>query len=257
MSLKTISNQYPKVRLAIGSHSKNYYTALNGWRALGYEPPCLLVSYAYYHSGFGKKRDGYEYADWSLDSGAFTAFNAGKPIDLDEYIEFCHKQIAEDRFLEEVFALDVIGDWEASARNTEKMWKAGIKAIPVFHPGEPWEALIEMAQSYPKIAFGCGSFRGKQRAQWVEQVFARVWPKRIHGLAIGDETTIMNFPFHSCDASTWIFRAQGFGSWHLYGNIPLRGTNNLASQVEYYLKLQQRARVKWKKQMELINSLPA
>lgn len=251
-----ISDQYPKVRLAIGSHSRNYHAALNGWRKLGYEPPSVLVSYAYYRAGFAKYKTEYEYRDWSLDSGAYTAFHAGKAIDLNEYIDFCRELLATDKTLEEVFALDVIGDWKASAKNTEKMWAAGVPAMPVFHPGEPWSALYEMAKTYPKIAFGCGSFRGKARQEWVEQVFARTWPKKIHGLAVGDEKTILSFPFHSCDASTWILRAQGFGAWHLYGRMPLRGTNNLASQVEYYLKLQQKARTKWKKEMTVLAALP-
>lgn len=254
--MKTISDQYPKVRLAIGSHSKNYYTALSGWRALGYEPPCVLVSYVYYNSGFSERRKDYEFRDWSLDSGAFTAFHAKKVIDLQQYIEFCKERLANDPELEEVFSLDVIGDYKASIRNTEEMWRQGVPAIPVFHVGEPWSVLNDMAKTYPKISFSSGGLMSKQKATWIQQVFARAWPARIHGLAISDETSVLSAPFHSVDASTWILRAQGFGSWHLYGNIPLRGTNNLASQVEYYLKLQDRARVKWKKEMAVLAELP-
>lgn len=251
-----ISQQYPKVRLAIGSHSKNYPTALNGWRERGYEPPHVLISYAYYHSGFSKRRNEYEFSDYSLDSGAFTAFHTGKAIDLQQYIEFCKERLKSDPALEEVFSLDVIGDDVASMKNTEEMWRQGVPAIPVFHVGEPWSVLVDMAKTYPKISFSSGGLRNKEREQWIKQVFARAWPARIHGLAICDEKSVMGAPFHSVDASTWIFRAQGFGNWHLYGNIPLRGTNNLASQVEYYLKLQRRAREKWTKEMAILAELP-
>lgn len=256
MNTKTISPLYPKVRLAIGSHSKNYTAALNGWRALGYEPPCLLCSYVYYGNGFAKRRLEYEYSDWSLDSGAYTAFHAKKEIDLQRYIDFCKEAMANDSELEEVFSLDVIGDYEASVRNTEEMWRQGVPAIPVFHVGEPWSVLEDMVKTYPKISFSSGGLMNKQKQKWIQQVFARAWPARIHGLAISDETSVMSSPFHSVDASTWILRAQGFGSWHLYGNMPLRGTNALGSQVEYYLKLQAQARQKWKKEMALLAELP-
>lgn len=252
-----ISNQYPKIRLAIGAHSKNYAQALNGWKKLGYQPPSILVSYAYYDKGFEKNKTDYEYSDWSLDSGAFTAYHAGKKIDLQQYIDFCKRTLASDPKLEELFALDVIGDWRASQKNTEEMWRQGVSAIPVFHPGEPWSVLMDMAKTYPKIAFGCAGFTGGAKREWIQQVFARVWPKRIHGLAASDETNVLSSPFHSVDASTWILQAQGFGRWHLFKKtIPLRGTNNLSSQVEYYLKLQQKARQKWKKEMAILAELP-
>ena len=42
-----------------------------------------------------------------LDSGAFSAWNAGKQIDIDKYIEFIR-----DNNIDVYFNLDVIGDVE-------------------------------------------------------------------------------------------------------------------------------------------------
>src|SRR5437660_951346 len=78
--------------------------------------------------------------------------NSGKVISLDEYIKICHQLMATDKSLVEIFALDVIGDPKASAKNCAAMWKAGIPAIPCFDYGEPESALMEMAAAYPKIA---------------------------------------------------------------------------------------------------------
>src|SRR5262245_15573164 len=115
----------------------------------------LLVSY-YYLDRFlrGKVRFNYNFRDWVMDSGAFSAHNSGKVISLEKYIEVCLKLLAEDKQLTEVFSLDVIYNPEASVENTEKMWQAGVPAIPTFHFGEPWEFLQEMAKQYPKIALG-------------------------------------------------------------------------------------------------------
>jgi hypothetical protein len=151
--------------------------------------------------------------------------------------------------LREVFSLDVIGDPEKSVRNTEIMWKAGIPAIPTFHLGEPWEFLEQMAKDYPKIALGgCARKSVKVKMQWVGQCFARVWPKSIHGLGMSSEPLLIEFPFHSTDASTWQFGPLSKGRWTAYGSATLRcrgRESHLKAEIEHFLKIEDRVEQRW------------
>lgn len=218
--------------------------------------PALLVSFVYLKQ-FVLHRQNYAYRDWVLDSGAFSAHASGTVIELNRYIETCKELAATDKTLTEVFALDVIGDHKASLHNCEKMWEAGVEAIPCFHFGEPEDALLAMAKEYPKIAIGgVARMKGSKKMAFAEQCFARVWPKRIHGFGFGAEEQILGLPWHSVDATNWELGPTKFGRWQKFGSMSVRGsTQNLSSEVRHYLAIERRAQAKWKKEMELLGGL--
>lgn len=217
--------------------------------------PGLLVSY-YYLKQFQEKRSRYFFRDWVLDSGAYSAHNSGVTIELNEYINACKQLLSEDPTLTEVYSLDVIGNWRESLRNTERMHEAGVPAIPCFHYGEPWDVLSGIARDYPKIALGGVAARStKGKIDWAKQCFARVWPKKIHGFALCSERAVMSLPFHSVDATSWEIGPCKYGRWRTYGKMSVRGSNqNLRAEVEWFLKLEQRARIRWKKEMALLEA---
>lgn len=147
-----------------------------------------------------------------LDSGAFTAASTGKPIDLDAYIEFCQR---EGHRYEAIAALDVIGDAAASWTNYRRMRDAGIDAIPTFHPNEPWDNLVAMAEDTDYIALGGmvpyvkptrGGHNGLVR--WIArcfQVAVDVRPDiRVHGFGISGRRMISLFPWFSIDSTAWL-----------------------------------------------------
>lgn len=246
----------PDVRLAVTSGG---IIAAEG-RAIteASKRPALLVSYVYLDP-FLKNQRLFHYRDWALDSGAFSAHQQGTEISNRAYIDAALQLRASDPTLTDVFALDVIGDWRASLKNTEEAWAAGLEAIPCFHAGEPWDALLEMARTYPKIALGGVALqRTKQKMAWAHQCFARVWPKRIHGFGYGSKAAILGLPFHSTDATNWEVGPCKFGSWRSFGGaLSVRGSKqNLRSEVEYYLKIEAQARKRWKKEMALLASIP-
>lgn len=216
--------------------------------------PSLLVSY-YYLANFARHRHRYRFRDWVLDSGAYSAHNCGATIRLDEYIDSCKMLISTDPSLTEVFALDVIGDWRAGARNTGAMWARGVPAVPTFHPGEPWDLLKGYARDYPKVALGgvVGWPAAKKRA-FVGQCFARVWPKAVHGLGMSGEDMLLRFPFHSVDATNWEVGPCRFGRWASYGGkLSVRGGGlDLRAEVEWYRRLERRARARWEREMRQI-----
>lgn len=219
--------------------------------------PALLVSY-FYLKGFLKNRSTYIYRDWVMDSGAYSASNSGATIKLADYVDTCRKLLDEDPKLSEVFCLDVIGDWKASEKNCRAMWKAGIEAIPCWHKGEPWDVLIGLARDYPKIAIGgFVSTHAKEKLRIVDQVFARVWPKAIHGFGMCTERLALGYPFHSLDASTWETGPCAFGRWMAFGNMSIRGgSQNLRAEVDWYLNLEKKAQRRWSLEMQQLSVKP-
>ncbi len=218
--------------------------------------PALLVSYVYLEP-FLKNQARYCYRDWVMDSGAFSAHNSGTEIRLQDYIDKAKFLLESDPTLTEIFALDVIGDWRASLRNTEEMWRQGIEAIPCWHAGEPEDVLKGIAKDYPKIALGgVAKTRAAAKKKIAEQVFARVWPTKIHGFGFGSEDMVLAFPWHSVDATNWEMGPCAFGRWNAFGKMSVRGSKqNLRAEVEYYLEIERKARIKWRRQMETLEAI--
>lgn len=251
----------PNIRLAHshGAQGDNVLIGRNGVAPMEDDKlPALLVSY-YYLPQFLENRHRYHYRDWVIDSGAFSAHNSGVQIKLQDYIDCCKQLMKDDPTLTEIYALDVIGDWKGSLANTETMWAAGVPAIPCFHVGEPWDALKAMARDYPKIAFGGVAQIGSKKAlAWAGQCFSRVWPKKVHGFAMCSEKAVMALPFHSVDSTSWERGPCQFGNWRAFGGqrVSVRGSKqNLRAEVEWYLDLEARARVRWKKEMITLESI--
>lgn len=249
----------PTLRLAHvpGAQGDNCLIGQRGVEQLTEEArPGLLVSY-FYLEPFLKNQARYAYRDWVMDSGAFSAYNSGKSIVLQDYIDTCKRLLAEDPTLVEIYALDVIGDYKASRKNCEEMWRQGVKAIPCFHHGSPWDELKSLARDYPKIALGGVAYaRGNKKMKFAEQAFARVWPKKLHGFGYGSQKQIMALPWHSVDATNWEIRPCKFGQWQAFGGtLSIRGSKqNLRAEVEWYLKLENRARERWAKEMRKLDS---
>jgi len=253
-SLKKSERRPPYLRLATATWDSTSTPGIEN----ASEKPSLLVSFPAVRK-FMETRDTNTYRDWAMDSGAFSAFNSGMVIDLQEYIEFCLEIMATDPTLTEIFALDVIGDWKASIVNCEKMWEAGVPAIPCYHTREPEHALTHITKTYPKIALGglVGIPMGpKEVVGWLEQCFARIWPKRVHVFGTTSKSYVLRFPASSWDSTNWVTGPCAFGSWSQFGNLSVRGSKqNLRSEVEFFLDLENRARVKWRKQMKELDDL--
>lgn len=213
--------------------------------------PALLASFVYWKS-FVSVANSLVYRDVVMDSGAFSAYNIGKEIKLQEYIDCCKQAVDLGVRLTEIFALDVIGDWRMGVRNCEEMWKQGVEAIPCFHYGEPESLLLSLARDYPKIAIGgMVGINTHTKNKFIEQCFARIYPKPVHGFGIAARATILNFPFDSVDASTWATRALRFGQMVAFNKARsgLRGSrHNLQAEVAYYLQLEKEANSKWRNQ---------
>jgi len=223
------------------------------------QPVDILVAYPVLDA-FMKKRKDYNINSWILDSGAFSVWNSGKTIKVEDYIACCHDVDAD-----EIFGLDVIGDAEATRRNIEKQWEAGQQVIPTFHghrtkgavPDPDW--VLEWAhKNAPKIAI---SYMGKKRIQWIKHVMSRIWkmgPKKVHGFAMTGNKALGLAPFHSVDSTSWIIGPSMTGRWVGIGTnqsqyLGSRRMNDYRAEVVEYQKRARYFEFRWRHALSQID----
>lgn len=172
-----------------------------------------LISYAHAGEAFRFWVDAQPAdADVFLDSGAFSAWSDGKRIDLDQYCDYLKGHA--DR-LAAYAALDVIGDWRASAGNLDVMLRAGLSPVPTFHRGSPLCELDRLARVHRHIAVGgLMSHLGRKvhrqtRADLqphldaVFSVLERHWPVRVHVFGVAAHQWVLErYPIYSADSAT-------------------------------------------------------
>jgi hypothetical protein len=222
------------------------------WHAL---PLNILIAFEP-RAGFmsWKNRSYPTYGRTMLDSGAFSAWQSGSTIALEDLI----KEAKTDNY-DEAVALDVIGDPIASLNNALEMRACLPRVIPVFHYGEPWELLVEYKNQFDgRVGLG-GIATGisvPKKIRWLEQAFARAYPARFHGFGVAQKDILMNFPFASADTASW-HTGTRFGHSAAYPDIKLPrkslldntafdGTGyDLRSELFYYLQLQAEVQDRW------------
>lgn len=113
----------------------------------------LLLSYAYHaKTDFAKVREALGPKQHiMIDSGAFTAFTRGRPVDLEEYARYLKRWEGQYNY---AMTLDVIGDGAATERNLQLLLDKGLPVIPVYTAFAPISELESLAQRFDYIAYG-------------------------------------------------------------------------------------------------------
>jgi len=224
-------------------------------------PVHMLCSYAYLKAYRKAAADYGRPLSAMLDSGAFTAWKSGIPVDLDAYINEvktggCTTVTGEFFQWDQCVALDVIGDSEGSVKNAHYMREQGLNVIPVFHYGEPWEILHEYCEHFPHVGLSCRFGEPvKKSIAWVEQCFSREWPHLFHSFGWVDLRILDRVPFDTADAATWQLAPTAFGFWKSYGaKLSVRCNNEsklrLFTELEYYLDMQRHLEERWTKELK-------
>lgn len=214
--------------------------------------PNILCSFAYKNA---VNHIDYEMKQLTLDSGAFTAWNSGGSVDIDEYAQYCLDWMKKVPHLRAV-NLDVIpGEagrtstqyerelgMKESLKNADYLRSKGLSVEEVFHQDEPFEFLDLLVQRLPKGQVLCISPRNdvskKQRLAWLQKVLAHLvktvgkdnLPK-MHGLAVTSKDLMLAFPFYSVDSSTYINAAR-FGVTHDYDGSGIKTSDVLGFNVK-------------------------
>lgn len=181
----------------------------------------ILISYFYYKdTDLDKLFARYfkpPYPEVFADSGAFSAWSLGQPIDVAAYADWLHKW---KKYFTVYANLDVKGDVEAGLRNQAYLESRDLAPLPVFHGGEPWSVLQDLIAQYPYIALGgiageAFSSGSQEIMAWLVRCFKLAKDKSVyHGFGMTRWTTLKSFPWYSADSSSW---GQGFR----FGNVPV------------------------------------
>lgn len=147
-----------------------------------------------------------------VDSGAFTAWNTGKTIELDEYCRF----LDSINFLRPFNAvqLDVFGDPEATWKNFLIMKSRGYDVMPVFTRGDSLERLEEMYSYTDYIMFGGITIGGKNQ-NYIKWFMEQNKGRKVHWLGFCNVDFVKYFAPYSIDSSSWS-SAGRFGNIRLY-----------------------------------------
>lgn len=194
---------------------------------------------------------GFDYKCVMLDPGEKTLHEAKrkgktvKPLDLDEYAEFV-KQHSD--LIYQFLTIDKIGDPETTQANTLYLERVvGRKPIPVYHVQNSLAVLQDyIDQGYEVIAIGGSVFVGrKRRAQLFDDIFKRFGDiANFHALGVGSTELLLQYPWFSADASSWL-NGRIFGKLlSLHGTVraPIWMTSeeSLAFNVRIFSSLEDR-----------------
>jgi hypothetical protein len=142
------------------------------------------------------------------DSGAYSTFNSGKVIDLDDYAETARSLPWADG----AACLDSIkGDWREGLANWDRYpWQ-----FPVYHDTDPPEALdaiLERLQDSGRARFrdsspqwvGLGMTPPRNSRRWLAETLARLPPAlHVHGFAMrGHADLITEYRGADCSADS-------------------------------------------------------
>ena len=177
----------------------------------------LLISYAYLREEPATIERVMSDADVELliDSGAFTAMNAGREIDLSEYISFIR------RYQEKIFgymALDKLRDPAQTDRNLRVMLDAGLQPIPVHVLGDDGRRMDELFEISHWVALGGlrRPHRGPAPLNYIKQKMDWARGRNVHWLGYTTKSVLEAFRPYSCDCSSWVSGAM-YGRMAVYG----------------------------------------
>jgi hypothetical protein len=151
------------------------------------------------------------------DSGAFSAATLGSTIRLADYAAWLKDW---QHLVTTAATLDVIGDPDATQRNTLALEDMGLKVLPVFHVGSPWERLEKLCAQYRYVALGGMVPYTRMYGEvmrWLVRCF-RIGAAHgtvFHGFGQTNITVMSSLPFYSVDSSTWSHGAK-FGLFKLF-----------------------------------------
>lgn len=146
-----------------------------------------------------------------LDSGAFTAWKLGKPIELNSYCKFIDNLPFEPwRY----FNLDVIGDGSKSKANYHTMRERGFTPIPIFTRGEDIRELEEYYKTSDLVGIG-GLVGTKANKGFVKGIMNYVGDRKVHWLGFNAKEFLAHYKPYMCDSSSWS-AAVRFASVKLY-----------------------------------------
>lgn len=174
----------------------------------------LLVSYPYFTKGMRAVFDARDPSEFNLmlDSGAFSAWNTGGAISLDDYCAFVRSLPADWNV--DAIQLDVIGDHKATFKNFLAMLDQGVDAIPVYTRGAPLNDREKMYERKDYVAIG-GMVKSPEYLAFVRHFMRTNHDRRVHWLGYTDLADVKRYAPTSVDSSS-ITSTERYGAIGYY-----------------------------------------
>ena len=234
----------------------HFVTSLGYWKIYEeFQIQNYLVSYWYDKKVklISKMREVFPKCNIILDSGAYSAMTQGLEIDVNEYIEFCHKH---KNLVNTIVSLDVI-DAKAdkfakgSIKNYHIMRDAGLNIMPVYHQGEDFSVMKEYLKTADYIGLG-GNKQDNKRVyyNYLANIMKMIPKKtKIHLFGVMSMDILMRYKdrLTSCDATS-VIRQSAFNGTIAYtgiGRACIGGTSRISPKEA--LKLQEYTLHRYKK----------
>jgi len=186
--------------------------------ASSYDSPLnLLVSWPYFKGGIlslvCEHRDRLRLL---VDSGAFTAWKAGKTLVLDDYCAFLDAlPVTPWRY----FTLDIIGDAISTRQQYDEMRERGYTPVPVFTRGDDPHDLDYYYETSDVVALG-GLVGTKGNREFVKGIMEYVGTRKVHWLGFTAHPFLLHYRPFMCDTSSWAssdrFGGNSVNSLQLY-----------------------------------------
>ena len=149
-----------------------------------------------------------------LDSGAFTALNAGHEIGLADYIEFLHEW---KKYLFGYMALDKLQDPVTTDANLQVMLREKLKPIPIHVFGDDGARMDQLFEWSRWVALGGlrRPHRGAASPEYLKQKMAWARGRRVHWLGYVRAAALRAYKPFSADCSSF---ASGVRYGHVQAN---------------------------------------
>ena len=191
----------------------------------------ILASFEYRTSM--KKWKPKDCKNFLADSGAFTAMNAGKPINeqyIDQYIKWINDNDIRN-FIE--MDLDEVIGYEQTMQIRKRIEsQTGRKVIPCWHLERGEDGWKRMCDDYGYVAISLS--RLTKTSKWlVKHKFEPLWffldeankrGAKIHALGCNDLSLLRQFHFYSADSSTHTL-GNRYGQVYVFQNGEIRNIN--------------------------------
>lgn len=151
-----------------------------------------------------------------LDSGAYSAWRAGKQVDFKEYMRYLHYLIKKYPGADlEYVNLDVIGDGKASYKNWRIMRDNGLNPMPVYHLTSSHSWLSKYLKDTDRVALSWfGAMPYRRRILSLDHLWTRYLidgagmpTARVHGMGVADFRILQRYPWDTVDSTSWLLTA--------------------------------------------------
>jgi hypothetical protein len=162
---------------------------------------------------------------FALDNGAFSSWSSGERVDYEGYVDWCAEWMRHPGFDWAVIPDIIDGSPEENDEYISR-WPSDIQGVPVWHLHESTDRLLNLANSWPRIALGSsGAYRSPGTDIWwgrVGDAMSAICDDsgrpitRLHGLRMLNTEVFRYLPLASADSCNAAINSGSLSRFGMY-----------------------------------------